>query len=219
MTDKAQNWHNGCSADEARNSFVIPKIIELISPLGAGKVGFFGCATGYIPSEVSAQLKSRSEFHLVDIDEDYLNFAEGLKYGDCGVFFHNHDITLEPLKEDFLDVVVISNTLLEIQLTEESVRQIVANLKLGGELVIFTPDVLSDVVSEDKTNSADILEQYSTGSVHIQNKIDRFTKLPYPFLAHRNLHLISSFLRSGLVLSEIEFGAKGNQYIMLKFRR
>ncbi len=217
MDARALNWHNGCKGDTSRNEFIIPKTIDVLLDLARGNIGFFGCATGYIPSQVSLSLNKNYNLHLVDLDEVYLAFAKEQKYHQCGVTFKVRDITHEPTKRSFLNAIVISNTLLEIELTSESAQNICDYLKERGKLIIFTPDVLTDVVREDRKNNKDLLSEFSVGAVSLENKIDRFTRLPYPFYAHRTLYLISSFLNVGLKLETIEFGGAGNQYIMLVF--
>lgn len=209
---KPQDWHDGCVSDAARNHFIIPEIINITNNRKLRNLGFLGCATGYIPEQVS-QAVSVDKFILIDTDKDRLEYAKTLNYQKVIVEFYDQPLE----KADWstkLDAMIISNTLLEFEVSRRFIQIAKSFLKQSGKVIIFLPDTLEDVVQDYVAGNRLSLIKFIAGVTEVK-KIDKFTLVKTDFFAHRFISLTKMFLDCGFTLLRISISSTKPKYYML----
>ncbi len=210
-----QDWHEGCESDIARNEFIIPKIVESIHHTNSKRIAFLGCATGYIPSQVAEKV-SASEFVLIDVDAERLAYAKTLVYRDTEVTFIEQRIENIVARDD-IDLMIISNTLLEFNPSEKFVAAINGHVAKHGAVLIFLPDTLEDVVQDYIAGNRLSLSRFIRGFTVVE-KTDKFTLVKTNFFAHRLVHLAKLFLDCGFTMSGVSISSTKPKYYMLELK-
>lgn len=210
-----QAWHSGCETDRARNEFIVPQIVTAFELDAVKTAVFVGSATAYIPLRVT-QSRPLRKCVLIDMDEERMEFSLGVDVLADEVERISKRFEDTNLAEP-LDAVIMSNTLLEFQLTQDFAKKVRSVLKPQGLLLIFVPDVLEDVIDAHLGGDVLALKNFTNG-VHKLIKQDKFTAQPYNFYAHRNITIIESFLRIGFVLNGLAVSTTKPKYVMMKLR-
>lgn len=211
---RPEDWHSGCQNDAPRNDFIIPQLVNFCQSNDFVSIGFLGCATGYIPKKVSDSISAK-RFKLLDVDQERLEFAKSLDYNDVSVSFEFTPI--ENLSKSLdVDLMVISNTLLEFTPNDEFFKSLKRHLQSNANVIVFLPDILEDVVQEYVAGNRLALQEFIKG-VRAVEKIDKFTLVKTEFFAHRLINLAKLFLDHGFYLQGVEISETKPRYFMLTF--
>lgn len=212
-------WHAKSTDDPYRRDFIVPTLVSYDFLGDCQAIAFIGCRTGYIPEQLVSCGIVDKEFFLVDLDDNAIKFAKSLNYGKNDVHFVHAEMSADWNGSRLLDLVIIANTLLEVEVSAALIVSLVKKVKEGGRVVVFLPDYLRDVIEQEATEKGSVASDYvNNGSVTLK-KIDRFTNEPYPYQIIRKLFLIELFLRAGTTLESIKRNEDGAGEFALVFKR
>lgn len=217
-SDKFIVWDEFVRNDFIRNSIIIPNLIENLNsiPKQDLKIADVGCGTGYIPYTVINSANNIQSCLCIDIDSQVIDFAEH-KYRNSKLEYKIHNLFEElPVKD--LDLVYSIFTLMEFKLTNDLCQNIYNSLAEKGRFIIYIPDMLIDILK--KRNDYEV-EQYIEGCLP-SYKIDKKTKIKYPFYMNRIEFIINDFLAVGLILHSIKMldftdSGENNRIFSLQF--
>jgi SAM-dependent methyltransferase len=194
-------WEEGCRIDEVRNNFVIPHLDKLIEGSKFRSIIDVGCATGYITRQLANKYRTKGiEWVLLDASEQMLRFAVAAMDPQLSVQLVKADIT-DPKDVQSVnpaDMAFMAFTTLEFRMTRRIAQNIADLVVPGGTLVVFLPDVLRDILKSGSQREQH-LSEYVNGYCELE-KLDKFTKQPYPFYANRIETVVADFLNIGLQL-------------------
>jgi SAM-dependent methyltransferase len=186
----AERWDKHCGACAYRNGFILPTLRDFIGRRTPGSILDVGAASGYIArNTASAHLRAR--WTLLDADANRIDLAKELCPGDFSFVVGN---VFEAQLPSF-DLVLLSNTLLEFELSSEKLARLTRLVNPEGWLVAVVPDTSADVVQEARAGN-DLFDEYALGNLQL-NKRGK-----YPFVAHRSIDVVCAFVDQGLALSE-----------------
>jgi trans-aconitate methyltransferase len=216
-----QLWESGCTQDPVRNTFVIPCLVSAIERYEPSSIIDIGCGTGYISREVERRLnRPHISWHLLDRAPEMLAFARDKVRGGTNVQYHRRDLCTDVAKGELAcDMGFAAYTFLDFALTALASENVSDLIRPGGQLMIFMPDVLEDVIEAGRLRR-ELLDQYRSGHCTIE-KLDKFTRSNVLFEANRVEHVIELFTRKGLVLAEFlkhEFDAKRSHYCLILWK-
>lgn len=207
-----QRWHNGSVKDRPRNDFVIPEIVRVFSSQGITSATFVGSATGYIPSCVCEKV-SLETCVLIEPDRLRLQYSKDVDIKSANVVYCDKKFE-ENEERPITEATVMSNTLLEFELTDSFCLAMRDSMHAGGKLLLFAPDVLEDVVQSYVGGNRTALIEYIEGC-HSGTKTDKFNMEECNFIANRELVVLEKFLRAGFVAKEIILSDTLPKYIFL----
>lgn len=203
-------WEAGCAADRVRNELIIPHLEALLRKTQPRTVAEVGPGTGYVTRALaSADWASATHWVLIDRDDELLAFAAASMPVKSSVTTLCHDLTAPLdglLASTGADCAFLVFTLLEFPMTETVARNCAELLKPGGELLVYIPDVMRDVITEE-TVRAGALAEYVEGHAAL-HKTDRFTGRAYAFHANRVEHLLRDLLSAGMTLISFEIAPR-----------
>lgn len=197
MADRAsaERWDEHCGACAYRNGFIVPSLRDFISRRAPSSILDVGAATGYIARKV-ADAHLGTKWTLLDADEHRINLATERCNGNFAFEIGSVFETALPT----FDLVLLSNTLLEFELSAEKLTKLTRLANPGGWIVVVLPDTSADVVAEARGGN-DLFEAYAGGNLQLK-KEDKFTGQPYPFVAHRPIDVVCAFVEKGWSLRE-----------------
>ncbi len=217
-SDKFIVWDEFVRNDFIRNSIIIPNLIDNLNSIRKQdlKIADVGCGTGFIPYTIINSVNNIKNCLCIDIDSQVIEFAEK-KYGNSKLEFIIHDL-FDELPVGELDFVYSIFTLMEFKLTKDLCHNIYNSLAERGQVIIYIPDLLIDIL---KKRSNYEVEQYIEGCLP-SYKIDKKTKIKYPFYMNRIEFIINDFLYAGLFLYSIKMldfmdSGENNRIFSLQF--
>lgn len=203
-SDKFTIWDNFVREDYIRNKLIIPHLIDCINQNQGNslKIADIGCGTGYIPHIITSLVEKINTCFCLDIDEYVIQHAKN-KYINSKLEFLVHNIFKEfPVAN--LDIIYSIFTLMEFKLSEDVCYNIFNSITNHGHLLVYVPDFLIDIQkNKDNYNINEYIEGCLTNT-----KIDKKTKIEYPFFMNRIEFIIESFLKVGFsmhMLYKLEF--------------
>lgn len=199
-SDKFVVWDNFVRNDNIRNEVIIPHLINCLYQNQAKDlhIADIGCGTGYIPYTIISAVNKIQSCICLDIDDNIIIYAKQ-KYNNTKLEFKIHDLFNEfPVNN--LDIIYSIFTLVEFKLTEDLCQNIFNSMTKNGQILIYIPDFLIDIL---KDKSSYDVEKYTDGCLST-NKIDKKTKIEYPFYMNRMEFIIKSFLNVGFKLSMLD---------------
>lgn len=201
-SERYASWDAGCLNDPIRNGILVPAIIDLVTTMRPARILDVGCATGYVPRKVSESLAYSPQWTLLDRNKAALEFAASTVPVGMEVQFENRDIF--DLKGGYrFDLVLMTFTLLEEVRREAIFPALRRQLEPRGSLILALPDCLMDILDEaEEGQNLEVLQRYTRGLVELE-KVDKFTKARYPFLAERIEIVLERATKAGLTLVSI----------------
>ena len=218
MKSKAEKWDDGCKADEVRNLFVIPRLISLVNEFRPTRILDVDTGTGYIVRSVDASVSVALDWTLIDIDAERIKFLESVMPKSVKFEASTIDFTKSGVKKPPFDLVLLLFTLLELKLDLGLFSKLNQLVGVNGVVVITMPDSLEDVLKAAVTKQT-LLEDFLEGRC-VLDKVDKFTKEVYPFIAHRFEYIIQLMLHSKFSLIRMYSDRVGDkETFMLVFRK
>ncbi len=199
-TDKFEIWDSFVREDYIRNNVILPHLINYINSnhKKIHHLADIGCGTGYIPYRIISSAINIQTFNCLDIDEKVITFANQ-KYYNSKLEFIVHDL-FKILPINNLDFIYSIFTLLEFKLTDELCYNIFNAIAYEGQLLIYIPDFLIDILKNINSYNT---ETYIDGCLSTK-KIDKKTKIEYPFYMNRIEFIIHAFIKVGFSLNSLE---------------
>lgn len=191
----AKRWDEECAGCTYRNDFIIPALRSFIERHSPTSILDVGAASGYIARNV-ANSHPGPHWTLLDADPHRIDLAREL----CAGNFSFEVGSVFEISLGTFDLVLLSNTLLEFELSDNKLARLTQLANPAGWLVAVLPDTSADVVSEWRKGN-DCFDAYARGNLKL-NKEDKFTQAPYPFVAHRPIDVVSAFVDRGFPLKE-----------------
>ncbi len=218
--EKFHIWDEFVQKDFVRNSLIIPHLIKSINEINGNdlRIADIGCGTGYIPFKLINSTNKIKKCICFDRSGGIIKLASR-KYNHKNLEFKIHDIFNELTFKNF-NLMYSVFTFLEFELTKDICQNIFNSFLKNGTLIIYIPDFLIDFLSnKNSRNFSDYVYGCSKG-----NKIDKNTKLNYPFFMNRIEYIILFFLETGFQLKSIESlefndSENKNRIFSLKFTR
>ena len=198
-------WDAGCEGDSIRNDFVVPFLAKVIRNAQADVVGDIGCGTGYITREVARHLHpSRVDWHLLDHDDGMLTYARSHCADLEGAHFHRFDLCVENRATQLPDFALgfVAYAFLDIEVNKQVASNTAKLIRPEGLLLLFTPDVLEDVI-QMSGQRPELLDEYRRGVCSFK-KLDKFTQTDVTFRANRMEALLEFFVSAGFQLLHVE---------------
>ena len=218
MTENCLAWHKGCEVDIIRNDFIIPLIVRLVDENRYLNLLDVGSSTGYISQKVKEECSPDLQVDLVDRLKENLSFARKIPILKNSIFYNTDYFKSNNKITKTYDIIVLSNVLLEVDLSDINVELLKDNLSVGGVLVVSHPDTLLDLFQSVPNISDATLSDYTLSCVKL-DKVDKFTGRPYPFVAHRVSTLVERFVSAGLKLCRFERAPGDMGHMCLVFER
>ena len=132
-----------------------------------------------------------------------LEFAKKKEFSPGKTQYFLHDLTTSPKgKVPTSELGFLAYTLLDFSLNEEMAHNITSLISPDGNLIVFMPDVLEDVVETAK-QTPHIMDGYLRGHCSLA-KTDKFTAKNILFEANRVEYVIWMFLEAGMSLIKID---------------
>ncbi|PCI63975.1 MAG: hypothetical protein COB37_03210 [Kordiimonadales bacterium] len=196
-----ENWDIGCSTDIVRNEFIIPFLAEEFNRNTPEQILDLGTGTAYIPRMLHALLAYKPFWTVIDLSRERINFSA--EHAPADMKMDAQTISFESLlvRRQSFNAILIVFTLLEMQMNDLLCNRLYNSLNRAGCVYVALPDCLVDVFNAAKKDVT-LIREYLTNSCKIQ-KIDKFTNLDYPFIAHRLGHVVGHMIKSGFHLVDM----------------
>ena len=220
-------WDRACAQDPVRNEIVLPHLARILKDSGLRQVLDIGSGTGYLTRRLSAEpWASEIRWTLVDVRPELLDFAmasvpSGIEA--ARLEFDLVDTQADVPTERKGDFGFLAFTALEMPFSAAVARNLLNLLVPGGELTIYLPDALADVMTAvTLAKDPEPLAEYVAGHTSLE-KTDHFTRTPYAFHANRLEFVIHLMLAAGFSLEALDMPVRperpSERIFCLRFRR
>lgn len=214
MSSDAERWDDGCSRCDYRNRFLIPSLTKFIERNGVGSVLDVGGGTGYIARKVALD-PDGVRWTVLDRNPERVAIAQERCLGPQFSFVEADGFAEDGQQGPF-DLVLLANTLLEMEL-DERVVPLINCVRPNGWLAVFMPDTLMDAVAS-LGPTPETIRRYKLGNLRLL-KVDPFTGTEYPFVAHSPIDIVAAFVRMGLVLESLWTSGIADGHYFLAFKK
>ncbi|MBL4602244.1 MAG: class I SAM-dependent methyltransferase [Emcibacteraceae bacterium] len=194
MTE-TEKWEQGCRTDRVRNEFIIPTLYNQLEQFKPQEILDIGSGTAYIARAIDEMLSYNPHWTIIDTSQERIDFSISKMTSKIDALIQKNSYEEVSKSGTKFDAIFLLFTLLEMEFDEKICKKLNESLNDNGFTYIVMPNSLEDVFNAAQ-DDYDILFNYLNNDCQL-HKIDKFTKEPYPFNAHRFEYIIQCMLKSG----------------------
>lgn len=214
-TSRPELWAKKSAADPLRVNCIARIIGETLERVNARKVLDIGCGTGTVAHAIIRSFDLDSEWVLLDQCEAMLSEAQKVKIEGWDVHFEAMDFFDYADSGRSFDAMIAVFTLMEIENLDDFFKSVVKLATEKSKLLVVLPDIIEDVLSAVEARQI-TWQDYIYGQVRLR-KIDKYTGLKYPFIAHRIESILVSATAASLKLSACNLYKNNSSIFVMEF--